>query len=60
MLAAMTPTTGREYRIQSIQVAPDKDLRFWTCEECGSVVGPLVRHREAHDAWHERVHRLQT
>ncbi|MDQ1441430.1 MAG: hypothetical protein QOG97_1658 [Acidimicrobiaceae bacterium] len=46
---------GREYRTQGLKDQQGKDQRDWTCLQCGSLVGPLVAHRDLHDAWHGRV-----
>lgn len=40
---------GREYRTQDVG-----DERYWTCETCGALVGPLKRNQEQHDAWHAK------
>jgi hypothetical protein len=48
---------GREYRIQSLTDGQGNEERYSTCLECGALVGPMIKHRDAHDQWHERVDR---
>jgi hypothetical protein len=49
--------SGREYRTQELRNEKNEVESYWTCLECGALVGPLVRHRDTHDAWHSRLAR---
>jgi hypothetical protein len=40
--------------LQDLQDDRGSSERFWTCLTCGTLVGPLKRHQELHDAWHAR------
>lgn len=51
-VAMVTSDAGREYRIRNLMDDKGKATRYWTCEECGALVGPLRKYRDAHDKWH--------
>jgi len=50
-----TTANPPQYRTLDVKDEDDRVVNLWTCEECGSVVGPMVRRRTAHSDWHARV-----
>jgi hypothetical protein len=51
----VTSAAGGEYRPHGLMDEDGTPERYWTCLECGSLVGPMTKHRDLHDAWHARI-----
>ncbi len=50
-LPAPRPSTGPP---SSASRATTPTTRFWTCLTCGALIGPMRKHRDLHDEWHDR------
>ena len=47
--------SGRKYAVRDLADEDGKSERFWTCSECGALVGPYTTNRDLHDRWHDRI-----
>ena len=47
--------SGRKYAVRDLPDEDGKSERFWTCSECGALVGPYTTNRDLHDRWHDRI-----
>lgn len=46
------------YRTRELKADDGSSERYWTCDECGALVGPLTSHKSKHTDFHDRIDRI--